>query len=106
MAPIILKNTGRRLAEYKSNLSDYTGFWNAVSCVDINNDGKKDLIGNKGTNTTYKASKENPMRLFVNDFDNNGTIEQIATRFIDGKDMPLNLKQDIAKQIPMIKKKI
>jgi hypothetical protein len=48
MAPIILKNTGRRLAEYKSNLSDYTGFWNAVSCVDINNDGKKDLIlGNK-----------------------------------------------------------
>jgi hypothetical protein len=50
MAPIILKNTGRRLAEYKSNLSDYTGFWNAVSCVDINNDGKKDLIlGNKGT---------------------------------------------------------
>jgi hypothetical protein len=26
MAPIILKNTGRRLAEYKSNLSDYTGF--------------------------------------------------------------------------------
>jgi hypothetical protein len=87
MAPIILKNTGRRLAEYKSNLSDYTGFWNAVSCVDINNDGKKDLIlGNKGTNTTYKASKENPMRLFVNDFDNNGTIEQIATRFIDGKD--------------------
>jgi hypothetical protein len=45
------------------------------------------------------------MRLFVNDFDNNGTIEQIATRFIDGKDMPLNLKQDIAKQIPMIKRK-
>jgi hypothetical protein len=45
------------------------------------------------------------MRLFVNDFDNNGTIEQIATRFIDGKDM-LNLKQDIAKQIPMIKRKI
>jgi hypothetical protein len=44
MAPIILKNTGRRLAEYKSNLSDYTGFWNAVSCVDINNDGKKDFL--------------------------------------------------------------
>jgi len=45
------------------------------------------------------------MRLFVNDFDNNGTIEQIATRSINGKDMPLNLKQDVAKQIPLIKKK-
>ncbi|WP_367755387.1 FG-GAP-like repeat-containing protein [Flavobacterium sp. WC2430] len=106
MAPRIFRNTGRRLAEFKSNLSEYSGFWNAVTCVDLNNDGKKDLIlGNKGTNTNYKATKANPMRLFVNDFDNNGTIEQIATRSIDGKDLPLNLKQDVAKQIPMIKKK-
>ena len=106
MAPKIFKNTGRRLVEYKSNLTELSGFWNAVSCVDLNNDGKKDLVfGNKGTNTTYKASAKNPMRLFVNDFDNNGTIEQIATRSINGKDMPLNLKQDVAKQIPLIKKK-
>ena len=106
MAPKIFKNTGSRLAEFKTNLSEYSGFWNAVTCVDLNNDGKKDLVlGNKGTNTNYKASKGNPMRLFVNDFDNNGTIEQIATRSIGGKDLPLNLKQDVAKQIPMIKKK-
>ena len=106
MAPRIFKNTGRRLADFKSNLSEYSGFYNAVACVDLNKDGKKDLIfGNKGTNTNYKASKGNPMRLFVNDFDNNGTIEQIATRSIDGKDLPLNLKQDVTKQIPMVKKK-
>ncbi len=105
-APIIFKNTGRRLTEYKSNLVDYHGFWNAVSCVDLNNDGKKDLIlGNKGTNTTYKATNSNPMKLFTNDFDNNGTIEQITTRSIAGKDMPINLKQELAKQIPSIKKK-
>jgi hypothetical protein len=45
------------------------------------------------------------MKLFINDFDNNGTIEQIATRSIEGKDLPVNLKQELAKQIPMIKKK-
>lgn len=105
-APMIFKNTGRRLAEFKSNLTEYQGFWNSVSCVDLNNDGKKDLVlGNKGTNTNYKATKENPMKLFVNDFDNNGTIEQIATRSIDGKDLPISLKQELAKQIPSIKKK-
>lgn len=105
-APMIFKNTGRRLTEFKSNLTDYHGFWNAVSCVDLNNDGKKDLIlGNKGTNTPYKAANGNPMKLFTNDFDNNGTIEQIATRSIDGKDLPINLKQELAKQIPSIKKK-
>jgi enediyne biosynthesis protein E4 len=104
--PKIFKNTGRRLAEFKSNLIEYSGFWNVVSCVDVNNDGKKDLIlGNKGTNTPYKAMKENPMKLFINDFDNNGTIEQISTRTIDGKDMPIHLKAELAKQIPSIKKK-
>jgi enediyne biosynthesis protein E4 len=105
-APKIFKNTGRRLAEFKSNLSDYPGFWNAVACVDLNKDGKKDLVlGNKGTNTTYKCSKSNPMKLFVNDFDDNGTIEQITTRTIKGKDMPLSLKKELAGQIPSIKKK-
>ena len=105
-APMIFKNTGRRLAEFKSNLTEYQGFWNSVSCVDLNNDGKKDLVlGNKGTNTNYKATKENPMKLFVNDFDSNGTIEQIATRSIAGKDLPISLKQELAKQIPSIKKK-
>ena len=105
-APMIFKNNGRRLVEFKSNLTNYHGFWNAVSCVDLNNDGKKDLIlGNKGTNTNYKATNANPMKLFTNDFDNNGTIEQIATRSIDDKDLPINLKQELAKQIPSIKKK-
>ena len=106
MAPQIFKNTGRRLAVFKSNLTSYSGFWNSINGVDLNNDGKKDFIlGNKGTNTTYKASAKNPMKLFVNDFDSNGTIEQITTRSIEGKDMPINLKQELAKQIPLIKKK-
>nr|WP_314895988.1 VCBS repeat-containing protein [uncultured Flavobacterium sp.] len=106
MAPKILKNTGKRLIEYKSNLTEYSGFWNAVSCVDVNNDGKKDLIlGNKGTNTSYKASNANPMRLFINDFDDNGTIEQVATQSINGKDFPIHLKKEITAQIPMLKKK-
>ena len=106
MAPVIFKNTGRRLAEFKNNLMEQKGFWNTVSCVDLNNDGKKDLIlGNKGTNTTYKCTKENPMKMLVNDFDDNGTIEQITTRTIDGKDMPLHMKGELAKQIPSIKKK-
>jgi hypothetical protein len=72
----------------------------------LNNDGKKDLVlGNKGNNTSYKASASNPMKMFVNDFDANGTIEQITTRTIDGKDIPVHLKSELAKQIPMIKKK-
>ena len=106
MAPTIFKNTGRGFAEFKTNLKEQKGFYNAVLCVDLNNDGKKDLVfGNKGTNTSYKCSPTNPMKLFVNDFDNNGTIEQIMSRTIDGKDMPIHMKGELAKQIPSIKKK-
>jgi enediyne biosynthesis protein E4 len=106
IAPTIFKNTGRRLVEFKSNLTNYSGFWNAIHCVDLNNDGKKDLIlGNKGTNTVYHCSTKNPMKLFVNDFDDNGTIDQITTRSINGRDMPLHMKKELAGQIPSIKKK-
>ena len=105
MAPQIFKNTGKRLTPLQSNLENYSGFWNTVVCEDLNNDGKKDFIfGNKGTNCSYTCSSELPMRMFVNDFDNNGTIEQIITRTIDKKDKPIHLKQELAKQIPVIKK--
>ena len=105
-APMIFKNNGRRLVAFKSNMTNCMGFWNAVQCVDLNNDGKKDLVlGNKGTNTAYRPTNGNPMKLFINDFDNNGTIEQIATRSINGKDLPIHLKQELARQIPSIKKK-
>ncbi|WP_369765448.1 VCBS repeat-containing protein [Flavobacterium sp. WC2429] len=105
MAPIVFKNTGKKLTEYKSNLSEYSGFWNAVSCVDLNKDGKKDLVlGNKGTNTPYKATATNPLKLFINDFDGNGTIEQIVTRCNNERDLPINLKKELAGQIPSIKK--
>jgi len=98
-APVIFKNTGRRLTTFSSNVTEWSGFWNTVQCVDLNNDGKKDLIlGNKGMNTSYKATKEKPMKLFINDYDNNGTIEQITTQTIEGKDVPLHLKQELAKQ--------
>ena len=106
MAPQIFKNTGRRLAPFKSNLSALTGYWNAITCVDLNNDGKNDLVlGNRGSNFSYKTTAQYPMNLFVNDFDANGTIEQITTQTINKKDIPLHLKKELSGQIPSIKKK-
>lgn len=42
--------------------------------------------------------------MFVNDFDNNGTIEQIFTRTINGRDVPIHLKREITDQIISLKK--
>lgn len=103
--PNIYKNTGRRITKLKSNLDDYHGWWQTVTAEDVDNDGDIDLVlGNRGSNTLYKASKESPMKLWINDYDNNGTVEQICTTHIDGGDYPLHMKKELTNQIVSLKK--
>ncbi len=101
----IYKNSGRNLSKLNTNLDDYHGWWKTVTAVDIDNDGDLDLIlGNQGSNTLYKATKDKPMKLWINDYDNNGTIEQICTTTIDGGDFPLHMKKELTNQIVSLKK--
>lgn len=105
MAPTIFKNNGRRLSLKETNLDSLTGWWNTIETVDIDNDGDLDFVlGNRGENIPYKASTESPVKMFVNDFDNNGTIEQITTRTIEGEDRPIILKKELTAQIASLKK--
>jgi len=104
-SPIIFKNSGRRLTKLTTNLESLTGWWNVVEVADLDNDGDNDLIiGNKGSNTAYKTSEANPMKMWINDFDNNGTLEQIVTRNFNGKDFPINMKKDLTTQMSSLKK--
>lgn len=104
-SPKIFRNSGRRLSTYKTNLDEFTGWWNTIETADLDNDGDQDLIiGNKGTNIPYKTSAKDPMKMWVNDFDNNGTIEQIVTKQKDGKDYPVHMKREMISQLVSLKK--
>jgi len=106
MAPQIFRNNNGILEPIDSNLNDLHGLWNTVHSEDLNNDGKLDLIlGNRGTNAIYSASPEEPMKLFVSDFDNNSIIEQIITRTIEGRDIPIHTKRELTGQLNFLKKK-
>ena len=105
MSPKIFKNSGNDLVELETNLNKYSGWYNTVQAGDLDNDGDVDLIlGNHGLNSIYQASKEQPAKMFVNDFDNNGTTEQIFTKSIEGRDVPIHLKRELTGQINSLKK--
>jgi len=105
MAPVIYQNSGRRLSPIVTSLDTLSGWWNAVSVTDLDNDGDMDMVfGNRGNNTYIKVSSAAPVKMFVNDFDNNGSIEQIFTRYIEGKDKPIALKRELTAQLPPLLK--
>ena len=108
MALSVLLNNGNNKWSLQSNYFNVPvkGWWNTIEVVDINNDNLPDIIaGNHGLNSRFKADGEHPLCLHVNDFDGNGSIEQILCRFEGEKSYPLALRHDIFKQLPHLKKK-
>ncbi|MFL5746325.1 MAG: VCBS repeat-containing protein [Niastella sp.] len=86
-------------------LTDKKGWWNFVLPCDIDNDGDIDLVaGNLGLNSRLKASEEEPVRLYYNDFDENGKKEQVLTYYVKGKEIPFANKSELEKQMPVLKK--
>jgi enediyne biosynthesis protein E4 len=104
---VFQNNTGlfKRVTN-EAGLSEYAGWWNVIRSADLDNDGDFDLIiGNHGENSRFKASPENPLYLYVSDFDNNGSIEHIFARSIKGKVYPYTLKHELIAQLAGLKKK-
>jgi hypothetical protein len=88
------------------NLAATNGWWNRIKIEDINGDNKPDfIIANTGLNSRLRASQEKPVSLYVHDFDNNGTVEQVHTYRKEDKDYPLHTRHDMIKQMPVLKKK-
>jgi enediyne biosynthesis protein E4 len=87
-----------------SNLKAYSGWWYAIENDDVDNDGDQDLIlGNRGENFYFSGSFNNPAKLWLSDFDKNGIMEKIITQSIDGKDMPVAMKNELTSQISSLK---
>ena len=104
----IFKNNKGILKKIKNNnLSKLKGWWNVLITGDFNDDGLEDIVaGNHGTNSRFKASFENPISLFINDYDKNGSLDPILTfRAENKKDYPFSLRHDLINQIKVLKKK-
>ena len=107
MAPTFFKNIGKKLEKMTlPGMENLKGWYRTLEVGDFNADGKPDLaLGNQGLNTRMKGSATSPIRMYLNDFDQNGSIEQVYTQLSDGVAIPYTLKHELEKQVPSIKKK-
>lgn len=82
-----------------------TGLWQTLLPVDINKDGNIDLLaGNWGKNSKLYAGKTGPLKLYVKDFDKNGSNEQVMAYTIQGKEYTFLAKDELERALPVLKK--
>jgi len=90
----------------KKELTDKKGWWNFILPVDLDHDGKTDLVaGNLGLNSRLQATAREPVRLYVYDFDGNGKKDQILSYYLEGRELPFANKDELERQLPILKKK-
>jgi len=105
MAPKIFHYKKDHFEEMTTSLSTLDGWWQTVIATDLDGDGRTDLVlGNIGENFYLRPDSAHPVKLWLNDFDQNGITDKILTRTVDGKDMPVFLKHEMERQLPLLKK--
>jgi enediyne biosynthesis protein E4 len=99
---IFLNNKGNFTEQEVPNS---TGLWQTLYATDVNSDGFTDILaGNWGHNTKYYAGKNGPLKLYIKDYDKNGSTEQVVAYTLDGEEYTFLAKDELERALPVLKK--
>jgi len=111
MGIYFLKNEKGKLVKQTTSTDNLKGWWNCLSAADLDNDGDTDFVaGNYGTNGYYNGTEKEPVTVYANDFDGNNqwdallSIWKPATLHGPRKEFPIAYRDQLADEIPSIKK--
>jgi len=88
----------------EAGLAGTEGWWNTVTATDLNADAHPDLVlGNLGINSYIRASAQKPVRLYLHDFGNTGSLKQVLTAYKGAVSYPLAGRDDFVRLIPALR---
>ena len=103
---IFINEEGSFTQIQNEDLIDKKGWWFSVNETDINQDGLPDfIVGNLGKNSKYKASTTAPLRIYGNDFDDNGTFDIVLSTKYKDDYVPFRGRECSSQQMPFIEEK-
>ena len=106
MEPRLFRQSGGQLSPSDAGFEGMTGWWTAVKAADLNGDGHDDLIlGNHGLNSRLRARPEQPVRLYIADFDTDGEAERVLTSYRHGRSYPWAGREDMLSAFPSLARK-
>ncbi len=104
----IFKNSNGHFEDVTSSagLNGTSGWWNCVTTADVDGDGDMDMIcGNLGLNSILHASEKEPVTMYLNDFDRNGSLDQVICTYENGTSYPVASLDELIGQITGLDKK-
>jgi hypothetical protein len=108
MQPTFLQQTNGTFKDVTENYitEKLNGLWRSIISFDIDDDGDEDyLVGNWGTNSKFKASKEAPMQMYYADFDKNEKTETLVAIEKDNNYYTLQGLDELSGQLVSLTKK-
>lgn len=89
----------------ESGLQNTVGWWNTIELIESQSGIHKFALGNLGLNNKYHPSEDNPLHIYLNDFDDNGTNDIVLAKAQDAILYPVRGRSCSSQQMPFIAQK-